>query len=89
MPDRNIDSVTIETYDGGYGVFVWSGADMVDSFFARKVDVIPIDQVGPGLQSTPKRKIKWRNLHGMIADWKPFFIKGRKMRIIGRIRDLK
>lgn len=53
MPDRNIDSVTIETYDGGYGVFVWSGTKMIDSFFARKVDVIP---------AAPKRKIKWNNL---------------------------
>ena len=75
MPTRNIDSVTIETYTDGYGVFVWSGADMVDSFFARKVEFVP-----------RKRKSV---LQGIVADWKPFFTRGRKMRIIGRIRDLK
>jgi hypothetical protein len=65
MPNRNIDNVTIETYDDGYGVFVWSGSNMVDAFFAKKVDIIPIDQCGPGLQAVPpkpKGKIKWKNL---------------------------
>ena len=79
MPNRNIDNVTIETYGDGYGVFVWSEGNMVDSFFARKVDVIPIDQVGPGLQSTPKRKIKWRDLTPRVFD-RFFKVKGHTIK---------
>lgn len=75
MPHNNIDNVTIETYGGGYGVFAWSGTKLVKSFFTRKVEFVP-----------RKRKSV---LQGIVADWKPFFTRGRKMRIIGRIRDLK